>query len=90
MSEAATRVGSPAVIALPKTIMGHPGALWMLSMTEFWERFAFYGIRWALVLYIVDRFHGGAASGQAGATLVFGSYIALVFAASLIGGGGGR
>ena len=66
--------------------MGHPGALWMLSMTEFWERFAFYGIRWALVLYIVDRFHGGAASGQAGATLVFGSYIALVFAASLIGG----
>jgi POT family proton-dependent oligopeptide transporter len=28
----------------------------MLFMTEFWERFAFYGIRWALVLYIVAQF----------------------------------
>ena len=39
--------------------MGHPRPLWMLFMTEFWERFAFYGIRWALVLYIVAQFHGG-------------------------------
>ena len=30
-------------------------------MTEFWERFAFYGIRWALVLYIVAQFYGGSA-----------------------------
>jgi POT family proton-dependent oligopeptide transporter len=29
----------------------------MLFMTEFWERFAFYGIRWALVLYIVAQFY---------------------------------
>ena len=41
--------------------MGHPRPLWMLFMTEFWERFAFYGIRWALVLYIVAQFHGGDA-----------------------------
>ena len=33
-------------------------------MTEFWERFAFYGIRWALVLYIVAQFHGGAPSAR--------------------------
>ena len=31
-------------------VMGHPRQLWMLFMTEFWERFAFYGSRWALVL----------------------------------------
>ena len=37
--------------------LGHPKPLWMLFMTEFWERFAFYGIRWALVLYIVAQFH---------------------------------
>lgn len=42
-------------------VMGHPRPLWMLFMTEFWERFAFYGIRWALVLYIVAQFHGGVA-----------------------------
>ena len=50
-----------------KQIMGHPGPLWMLFMSEFWERFAFYGIRWALVLYIVAQFHGGDQSGQADA-----------------------
>ena len=43
-------------------LLGHPKPLWMLFMTEFWERFAFYGIRWALVLYIVAQFHGGSAA----------------------------
>ncbi|CAN7374671.1 oligopeptide:H+ symporter [Pseudoduganella sp. LjRoot289] len=69
-----------------KQILGHPAPLWMLFMTEFWERFAFYGIRWALVLYIVAQFHGGAASGQADANLTYGSYLALVYAAALFGG----
>ena len=39
-----------------KQVMGHPSPLWMLFMTEFWERFAFYGMRWALTLYIVAQF----------------------------------
>ena len=42
-----------------KQLMGHPRPLWMLFMSEFWERFAFYGIRWALVLYIVAQFYDG-------------------------------
>ena len=46
-------------------VLGHPRPLWMLFMTEFWERFAFYGIRWALVLYIVADFYGGDPSGEA-------------------------
>lgn len=69
-----------------KQIMGHPSPLWMLFMTEFWERFAFYGIRWALVLYIVTQFHGGAASGEADANLTYGSYLALVYAGAVFGG----
>ncbi len=80
---------TPAVAdALPpfKQVMGHPSPLWMLFMSEFWERFAFYGIRWALVLYIVDQFHGGAASGQADANLTYGSYLALVYAGAIFGG----
>jgi POT family proton-dependent oligopeptide transporter len=36
--------------------LGHPAPLWMLFMTEFWERFSFYGMRWALTLYIVAQF----------------------------------
>lgn len=52
--------------ALPdfKTTLGHPRPLWMLFMTEFWERFAFYGIRWALVLYIVSQFFEGDSAGR--------------------------
>ena len=68
------------------TLMGHPKPLWMLFMAEFWERFAFYGIRWALVLYIVAQFHGGDASGQADANLTYGSYLALVYAGAIFGG----
>src|SRR5689334_21759269 len=68
------------------TTMGHPSPLWMLFMTEFWERFAFYGIRWALVLYIVAQFHNGDPSGQTPANLIYGSYLALVYAAAIIGG----
>ncbi len=69
-----------------KQVMGHPGPLWMLFMSEFWERFAFYGIRWALVLYIVAQFHGGDQSGQADANLTYGSYLALVYAGAIFGG----
>ncbi|MBJ7313782.1 peptide MFS transporter [Rugamonas sp. CCM 8940] len=75
-------------VAIPefKQILGHPSPLWMLFMAEFWERFAFYGIRWALVLYIVTQFFGGDAAGQASANLTYGSYLALVYAAALFGG----
>lgn len=78
----------PARNSIPefKQVMGHPGPLWMLFMSEFWERFAFYGIRWALVLYIVAQFHGGDQAGQADANLTYGSYLALVYAGAIFGG----
>ncbi|WP_441295317.1 peptide MFS transporter [Massilia terrae] len=66
--------------------MGHPAPLWMLFMTEFWERFAFYGIRWALVLYVVAQFFNGDPSGQSSANLIYGSYLALVYAGAVFGG----
>jgi len=67
-------------------LMGHPKPLWMLFMTEFWERFAFYGIRWALVLYIVAQFHGGSATGESSANQTYGAYLALVYAGAIFGG----
>ena len=74
--------------ALPefRTTLGHPRPLWMLFMTEFWERFAFYGIRWALVLYVVAQFYGGAGEGQAPAGKLYGAYLALVYAGAIFGG----
>ena len=69
----------------PQTL-GHPRPLWMLFMTEFWERFAFYGMRWALTLYIVAQFFGGDASGQGYASRTYGAYLALVYATAVFGG----
>jgi len=86
MSGAANIPTQEVVIPEFKQILGHPGPLWMLFMTEFWERFAFYGIRWALVLYIVAQFYGGDAVGQQDANLTYGSYLALVYAGAIFGG----
>ncbi|WP_313919955.1 oligopeptide:H+ symporter [Tahibacter sp.] len=85
MSGYATTGEQPAPPEFPQ-FMGHPKPLWMLFMSEFWERFAFYGIRWALVLYIVAQFHDGNAAGQAAANLTYGSYLALVYAGAIGGG----
>lgn len=69
-----------------KTLLGHPRPLWLLFMTEFWERFAFYGIRWALTLYIVAEFFQGSGAGEAPANRLYGAYLALVYASALFGG----
>jgi proton-dependent oligopeptide transporter, POT family len=66
--------------------LGHPRPLWMLFMSEFWERFAFYGMRWALTLYIVAQFYGSDPAGQQPAGLIYGSYLALVYAGAILGG----
>ena len=75
-------------VALPqfKDVLGHPKPLWMLFMTEFWERFAFYGIRWALTLYIVAQFYEGSATGEKPAGELYGAYLALVYAGAIFGG----
>jgi POT family proton-dependent oligopeptide transporter len=69
-----------------KQVLGHPRPLWMLFMAEFWERFAFYGMRWALVLYMVAQFHGGDSTGEAPSSRIYGAYLALVYAAAIFGG----
>jgi POT family proton-dependent oligopeptide transporter len=69
-----------------RDVLGHPRQLWMLFMTEFWERFSFYGMRWALTLYIVAQFFGGDPSGQAYASRTYGAFLALVYATAIFGG----
>jgi POT family proton-dependent oligopeptide transporter len=85
MSGAATTTPTGALPQFEQ-LMGHPKPLWMLFMTEFWERFAFYGIRWALALYIVAQFYSGDGAGEAPASSLYGAYLALVYAAALFGG----
>lgn len=85
MSGAPTTSG-PSAIPEFTQVIGHPKPLWMLFMTEFWERFAFYGMRWALTLYIVAEFFAGDASGQGYASRTYGAFLALVYATALFGG----
>jgi POT family proton-dependent oligopeptide transporter len=86
MSGIANAAPGPGEVPEFKQVLGHPKPLWMLFMSEFWERFAFYGMRWALVLYIVAQFHNGAATGEAQASELYGAYLALVYAAAIFGG----
>ncbi len=82
MNDTTTAGNAPAYPQL----LGHPRPLWMLFMTEFWERFAFYSVSWALALYIVAQFYHGDASGQAWASAIFGSYTALIYGTGIFGG----
>src|ERR1700761_2234482 len=80
-----TETAHASVPDFPQTL-GHPRPLWMLFMTEFWERFAFYSVSWALALYIVAHFFHGDPAGEAWASKVYGAYTALIYASSIFGG----
>ena len=55
-------------------------------MTEFWERFCFYGMRWALTLYIMSAFYAHSPAGEKEANHLFGAYSGLIYASSFFGG----
>ena len=71
----------------PGEFLGHPRVLWQLSNIEMWERFAFYGMRALLAVYVATTFfsHMGD-NANAEASLVYGGYTALVYATGIIGG----
>lgn len=63
-------------------LLGHPRGLFILFMTEMWERFSFYGMKALLIFYLV-KYH--LFSDEAG-NLIVGSYAAMVYAMPVIGG----
>jgi POT family proton-dependent oligopeptide transporter len=69
-------------------VLGHPKALWQLFNIELWERFAYYGMRAVLAIYIADVFfdHMGEAEANQMSGLIYGGYTALVYATGIIGG----
>jgi proton-dependent oligopeptide transporter, POT family len=72
----------------PGEILGHPRPLWMLFFAEFWERFAYYGMRALLAAYVATAFFGHLESGKANeaASLAYGGYTALVYGLGVFGG----
>ncbi|PWG00356.1 peptide MFS transporter [Levilactobacillus bambusae] len=70
-----------------RTFFGQPVALKTLFMTEFWERFSYYGMRAILLYYMYDAtVRGGLGMSVQLATSIMAIYGALVFMTSVIGG----
>ena len=61
---------------------GHPKGLMTLFFSEMWERFCYYGMRVLLTLYLVKSL----MKGDAEASLIYGAYTGLVYAAPILGG----
>lgn len=61
---------------------GHPAGLYVLFVTEFWERFSYYGMRAIFILYMTKMLllDKGLASN------IYGSYTGLVYLTPLLGG----
>jgi POT family proton-dependent oligopeptide transporter len=72
-----------------QTFLGHPIGLFILFLTEMWERFSYYGMRAILVLYLVTETGGdnpGLGWTNESAIALYGWYTMFVYVASIPGG----
>ena len=71
--------------SLPKhdsTFLGHPRGLYILFLTEMWERFSYYGMRGLLVVYLTQHF----LFSDDKSSYLYGTYTALVYVMTVVGG----
>ncbi|MCX6312367.1 MAG: peptide MFS transporter [Bacteroidetes bacterium] len=61
---------------------GHPKGLYVLFITEMWERFSYYGMRAIFILFLVNALKFDKAE----ASSIYGSYTGLVYLTPLLGG----
>lgn len=85
----------PARMDAPRA--GHPPGLWVLFITEMWERFSYYGMRAILVLYLIastnETLEDGGANANPGfgwsessASILYGFYTWAVYLTPIAGG----
>lgn len=67
---------------IEKTFFGHPRGLIICFLTEMWERFSYYGMRALLIFYLTQHF----LFSQTESSLIYGTYISLVYIMPVIGG----
>ena len=60
----------------------HPKGLYVLFVTEMWERFSYYGMRAIFMLFLTNALIYDKATGSQ----IYGSYTGLVYLTPLIGG----
>ncbi len=71
-----------AILEPTQPSSGHPSGLMTLFFSEMWERFCYYGMRVLLTLYLVKSL----MKGDVEASLIYGAYTGLVYAAPILGG----
>ena len=74
---------------IDKRLFGHPVGLFILFLTEMWERFSYYGMRAILVLYLVAETaadNPGLGWANDSAIALYGWYTMFVYVASIPGG----
>lgn len=81
-------MSDPGAVELPPT---QPRGLWVLFITEMWERFSYYGMRALLVLYLVSSTSGesqnpGFGWSEDSAYLLYGLYTWAVYLTPIFGG----
>ncbi len=87
----------PAVPTVPPGATRHPSGLWVLFITEMWERFSYYGMRAILVLYLIagtaevlqdgtPNTNPGFGWTEADAYLLYGVYTFMVYVTAIFGG----
>ncbi len=62
--------------------MSHPKGLYLLFMTEMWERFSYYGMRALFILFLVKA----VLFTKADASILYGSFTGMVYRMPLLGG----
>lgn len=67
---------------MEKQPKGHPKGLYLLFVTEMWERFSYYGMRALFMLYMTQAL----LLNKEAASEIYGSYTGLVYLTPLIGG----
>jgi POT family proton-dependent oligopeptide transporter len=63
-------------------LWGHPKGLYILFLTEMWERFSYYGMRALLIFYLTQYLLFSDSQSIA----IYGAYTALIYIAPVIGG----
>ena len=73
---------TPAEAIPHPTLLGHPLGLYVCFLTEMWERFAFYGMKALLLLYLIQHHKFSDDDGY----VLLGTYAGLAYALPLLGG----
>lgn len=72
---------------MTKQTQKHPPGLYLLFMTEMWERFSYYGMRAILILYLTKSLvSGGLGMNEGSALMLYGFFTGAVYFTPLIGG----